>query len=118
MFQIIEKNGHKGIFIGEVDDKPVVVTLKDAPKKMDWFEAKEYAKRKGLGLPNQRELMLMYIHKEKLNKALKEVGGEPLADDWYWSSSEYSGSNAWAVNPSDGSNKYGNYFRVRCVLAF
>lgn len=123
MFKLVEKNGHKGIFIGEVDDKPVIVTLKDTPETiMDWSDAMNYAKSQGLRLPNRRELMLMFIHKEKLNLALKKAGGEPLEESWHWSSSEYlNGYNgAWIVNFEDcnmcKTNKDYNYNCVRCVL--
>lgn len=121
MFQLVEKDGKKGIYIGELDDKPVVVSLKQPEEKMNWHDAMEYAKNIGERLPTQRECMLAFIHKEKLNEALKANGGDVLVDKWYWSSSEYSGYHAWEVGANLGyvdylSKNYG--LCVRCVLAF
>lgn len=58
MFQLVEKDGKKGIYIGELDDKPVVVSLKQPKKRMNWYNAMEYAKNTGERLPTQRECML------------------------------------------------------------
>lgn len=122
MFQLVEKDGKKGIYIGELDDKPVVVSLKQPEEKMNWHDAMEYAKNIGERLPTQRECMLAFIHKEKLNEALKANGGDVLVDKWYWSSSEYGRSGAWLVTAGSGNVNlnYKTYYDgyVRCVLAF
>lgn len=121
MFELVEKNGHKGIYIGDVEDKPVIVDLHDVPKTMTWDEAKEYAQKEGKRLPSQRELMLMFVHQKKLNSALEKHEGEPWESGWYWSSSEYSSYYAWGVYASNGdvgwSNKSYSSGSVRCVLA-
>lgn len=68
----------------------------------DWF------------LPSKDELDLMYQ-----NLKLAGIGG--FADYYYWSSSEYSSSHAWAHNFASGYHSYGNklnYGRVRAVRAF
>lgn len=121
MFELVEKDDHRGIYIGEADNGPVIVDLHDASKTMTWDEAKEYAQKEGKRLPSQRELMLMFVHQEKLNSALKEHEGKAWKRGWYWSSSEYSSSNAWEVGANNGyvydygKNYYSKY--VRCVLA-
>lgn len=121
MFELIEKNGHKGIYIGDVEDKPVIVDLHDVPKTMTWDEAKEYAQKEGKRLPSQRELMLMFVHQKKLNSALEKHEGEPWESGWYWSSSENYYTNAWCVHAGSGnvdwSYKIDTYGYVRCVLA-
>lgn len=110
-----------GILAGYLDDNPVVAALKDLDKQYTWEEAKSKC-AEAYRLPTQQELMLIYINKEIINKALIENGGEPLKDDWYWSSSEYNFNSAWYIRFSDGSvyNYYNktSYGYVRPVLAF
>ena len=121
MFELVEKDGHRGIYIGEADNGPVIVDLHDAPKTMTWEDAKEYARKEGKRLPTQRELMLMFVHQEKLNSALEEHEGKAWKRGWYWSSSEYSSDDAWEVDAYSGDvgiNNKDNYSKyVRCVLA-
>ena len=49
-------------------------------------------------------------------------GATQLAKTWYWSSTEYSATNAWNLNLSDGNafnnTKATNQRRVRPVSAF
>lgn len=123
MFQLVEKDGKKGIYIGELDDKPVVVSLKQPEKRMNWYDAMEYTKNIDERLPTQRECMLAFIHKDKLNKAIKANGGDVWYNEWYWSSSEYTNPyGAWLVHATTGRvawylKSYHNLY-VRCVLAF
>ena len=121
MFELVERDGHRGIYIGEADNGPVIVDLHDAPEIMTWDEAKEHAQKEGKRLPSQRELMLMFVHQERLNSALKEHEGKAWERGWYWSSSEYTYTYAWAVTANDGAvdwaSKNGNTSYVRCVLA-
>ena len=121
MFELVERDGHRGIYIGEADNGPVIVDLHDAPETMTWDEAKEYAHKEGKRLPSQRELMLMFVYQEKLNSALEEHEGKAWKRGWYWSSSEYSSYYAWEVSAGNGDvgygdKDYGSYY-VRCVLA-
>jgi len=71
-------------------------------------------------LPNRGELQLMYQ-----NLYRNGLGG--FAAVMYWSSSEYSTTNAWFMDFSDGRQATGLYgeeskqrhsFRVRAVRAF
>lgn len=43
------------------------------------------------------QLHLILLNINEVNKALVESGGEPMKDDWYWSSTEYSNGFAWNV---------------------
>ena len=121
MFELVEKDDHRGIYIGEADNGPVIVDLHDASKTMTWDEAKEYAQKEGKRLPSQRELMLMFAQQEKLNAALEEHEGKAWERGWYWSSSEYDYGNAWYVYAIYGDVDWGytdfNLGSVRCVLA-
>lgn len=108
-----------GIYIGSYNGKDVVMALKDEEDEYTFDEAMNLEDKRPLSL---LEWLLYLENKEIIDKKLKEHGGEPLKDEYYWSSSEgYYGSLAWYVSPSDGTvdyySKSGSY-RVRCVLAF
>lgn len=110
-----------GIYIGSYNGKDVVMALKDEG---------EYTFDEAMDLEDKRPLSLLewllYLEsKEIIDKKLKEHGGEPLKDEYYWSSSEgdyYYGNYAWGVRPSVGHMDYycnkGSSNPVRCVLAF
>ena len=72
-------------------------------------------------LRNLLELNLMAHYMDELNKAFAYVSASPLSSAWYWSSTEYSQSNAWYVSFSNGgTSSNGKYssIRVRAVAAF
>ena len=73
-------------------------------------------------IPSLGELYFMLAHFTQINAALKAVGGEPLYNDWYWSSTQYSVVDAWILCFDDGSacsgTKNTNSCRVRPVSAF
>lgn len=67
-------------------------------------------------------LVTMCHLSERLNEALKSVGGEPLdMDSYYWSVAESYSNLAWSVYFGSGyiwgGNEYGSYV-VRPVAAF
>ena len=74
-------------------------------------------------LPSLGELMMIYANMRKINYALSLIeGATQLAETWYWSSTEYSATNAWYLNLNSGyaySYAKATYqFRVRAVSAF
>jgi hypothetical protein len=73
-------------------------------------------------IPAVGEMYLIYLHKKALNEALESVGGEPIADDWYWTSTEYSAAYAWSLYLGDGGmgsyTKATDALHVRPVSAF
>lgn len=74
-------------------------------------------------LPSLGELMMIYANMKKINYALSLINGATqLAETWYWSSTEYSATNAWRLPFSNGLannlTKASNQFRVRAVSAF
>ena len=73
-------------------------------------------------IPSLGELYFMLAHFTQINAALEAVGGEPLRNDWYWSSTQYSATDAWGLYLSDGnanlSTKATSQGRVRPVSAF
>ena len=77
-----------------------------------------------LYIPTAGQLAAMYLFRAELNKALELVGGTPMKEGVYWSSSEFSAYNSWSVNFNDGyvdygwgGNKYYDYY-VRPCTAF
>ena len=85
------------------------------PKLRNLLEDGEY-------IPSLGQLNLMAHYKDSINDALEYIGAEPLVSSaWYWSSTEYSQSNAWYVSFSNGgTSSNGKYssIRVRAVAAF
>ena len=74
-------------------------------------------------LPSLGELMMIYANMRKINYALSLINGATqLAETAYWSSTEYSATNAWYLSLSNGnagnSTKAANQYRVRPVSAF
>lgn len=55
------------------------------PESKDWY------------IPAIGELYVMYLMKNKINKALEYIGAELIKDTWYWSSTENSATNAWSL---------------------
>ena len=73
-------------------------------------------------IPSLGELYIICLNQYAINEALKFVGGQPLAKDWYWSSTEYSATNAWHLRLNYGGaygyTKAASQGRVRAVSAF
>lgn len=74
-------------------------------------------------LPSLGELMMIYANMRKINYALSLINGAtPLAETWYWSSTEFSATGAWGLYLGDGNAYYGtkasSQLRVRAVSAF
>lgn len=72
-------------------------------------------------IPTLAELYLICLNRKAINAAMRFVGGQELAG-WYWSSTEFSATNAWYLYLNDG---LANYYtkasatgRVRPVSAF
>jgi hypothetical protein len=78
--------------------------------------------RPGEYIPSLAELYLICLNRKKLNEALEFVGGQLLGDLWYWSSTEYSATNAWSLGLNYGTASYTtkatDKYRVRAVSAF
>lgn len=107
-----------GIYIGSYNGKDVVMALKDEEDEYAFDEAMDLEDKRPLSL---LEWLLYLENKEIIDKKLKEHSGEPLKDEYYWSSSEGSDRGAWYVRPSDGAMGYASKndsTPVRCVLAF
>ena len=73
-------------------------------------------------IPSLGELYFILAYFTQINAALEAVGGEPLRNDWYWSSTQYSATYAWRLYLGNGSAGNGTkapyQLRVRPVSAF
>ena len=73
-------------------------------------------------IPSLGELYIICLNQYAINEALKFVGGQPLAKDWYWSSTEFSATYAWSLYLNDVNSRYGTKatfkFRVMVFSAF
>lgn len=113
---IVKKNGQPvGVRAAAINGRTIVLGLRDEPEQMNWHDAVK------IGIPTKNEWMAIAENLEDVNKALIKAGGEPLKEDWYWSSSEYSDDGAWGSYFSGSyglgwTNKSTNLY-VRPVLA-
>lgn len=73
-------------------------------------------------LPSVKELNTLYANKAAVNAALTKVNATTLGNEYYWSSTEGSGTDAWWLGMSGGGRyAYGKDYSsryVRPVLAF
>ena len=74
-------------------------------------------------LPSMGEMMMIYANMIKVNYALSLISGATqLIEDAYWTSTEYSATNAWYLNLSSGymliNTKSTGTNHVRPVSAF
>jgi len=57
-------------------------------------------------IPSLGELYRIFINKKAINAALEFAKGDKLQDRWYWTSTEYSATNAWLLGLGDGNTYY------------
>lgn len=90
---IVKKNGQPvGVRAAAINGRTIVLGLHDEPEQMNWHDAVR------IGIPTKEEWMAIAENLDAVNEALVRTGGAPLKKDWYWSSSEYSSTNAWRSN--------------------
>ena len=74
-------------------------------------------------LPSLGEMMMIYANMAKINYALSLISGAtPLQETWYWTSTEYSATDAWDLSLTNGTasshTKASTTLHVRPVSAF
>ena len=109
LLSVVEKDGVKYVrlCVGSYD---VVIDMRDAEKQMNWDEANVYCKNKGMKLPENDLLMLIYALRKDINPFLVENGGEAFKEDWYLSGTEYTRNGARFVYFYNGlAYSYGKY---------
>ena len=76
--------------------------------------------KEGEYIPSLAQLHLILLNIKEVNKALESVGGTPMKNNWYWSSTEGSAYSSWYVRFGSGNSRYGckcNAFVVRPAVA-
>lgn len=68
-----------------------------------------------LYIPTAGQLAAMYLYRKELNKALVMVGGTPMKEKMYWSSSEFYRNGSWALYFGGGSVDYDIKSNRGCV---
>ena len=70
-----------------------------------------------LYIPTVGQIAAMFLFRAELNKALVMVGGTPMKEDIYWSSSELYAWHSWYVHFSSGyvGHSYNKYYKVGYV---
>ena len=74
-------------------------------------------------LPSLGEMFMIYANMTKINYALSLIkGATQLVENWYWTSTERSATNAWGLSLYAGAylwyTEAGSTLRVRAVSAF
>ena len=76
----------------------------------------------GWHIPSLGEMYFILLNLKAINQALEYAGKSQLKDDWYWTSTEASATNAWYLTLDDGNANYGTKASlqryVRAVSAF
>lgn len=57
-------------------------------------------------IPSVAQLHLILLNIKEINKALVDVGGDPIRDYWYWSSTALSKNSSWIVFFNSGTAAY------------
>lgn len=110
-----------GILCNVTDTHEIGIMPVESEERLNFDEAQQFCQAEGGRCPTIDELTGIYLNKDKINAALKAANLPELKESWYWSSTEYSNTNAWLLRMSDGLRdwygKYGNNSYVRPVLA-
>ena len=143
---IVQGSHSVAISLHDVSEDEITLTAKESKKDhggykdsymdavQDWDGKGNTERLKQIGLnpaiqlkdgeyiPTLAELYLICLNRKAINAAMRFVGGQELAEDWYWSSTEYSATYAWGLNFYNGRASYGakatTQTRVRPVSAF
>ena len=106
----------KGVFVPVINK---VVSTKDLPEEMNWHDAMKATDGQ---MGTKRDWAFIYAWKKEINDLLEQHGAKPIRDDWYWTETEYSATNAWYLYFYTGFQDYRNKsttrYRVRPVSAF
>ena len=82
-------------------------------EEMNWYEAMEYAKKKGKALLTKRELLILAYFMDDISKYFPD-----LRNMWIWSSTESSKYTAWSLHSNSylyDNNKYDSGRVVPCA---
>ena len=113
----IGKELYGGTIIGLLDDSILILASKETETKLSWSDAIEYCSKLSSNgfndwrLPSKDELKELYKNKDSLDSK------EAFIENNYWSSSEFSSTDAWGQyfyygNPTNANKPYATYVRA------
>ena len=111
------KSLYGGTIIGLLDDSILILASKDTETRLNWSEAIEYCSKLSSNgyqdwrLPSKDELKELYKNKDSLDDK------EAFIENYYWSSSEFSSTNAWKQNFNNGNQNNNNKTNANYVRA-
>ena len=113
---IVKKDGRPiGVRAAQINGRVIYLALQDEPETMNWYDAVK------VGIPSKEELLAIAENFDEINRAFVRAGKKPLKKGWYWSSSEFSNTNAWIARLLTSTlgyyNKDDTSFYVLPVLA-
>ena len=109
-----------GILCNVTDTHEIAIMPVESEERLNFDGAQQFCQAEGGRCPTIDELTGIYLNKDKINAALKAANLPELKECWYWSSTEYSSSNAWNLWMGGGyRTNYGKNDNgyVRPVLA-
>ena len=66
-----------------------------------WDDAMESLKEDDLTLFTKKQARLYHDHLDEINDMLKEIDGDELIPNWYWTSAEYNPKMTWTYYGGD-----------------
>lgn len=89
---IVKKNGRPiGVRAAQINGRIIYLALRDELEPMNWYDAVK------VGIPSKEEMLAIAENFDAISRAFVRAGKKPLRKGWYWSSSEYSSTNAWGA---------------------
>ena len=116
-----DDDGHRYVRV-KIDDEDFCIAAHDyANIFFNWNEAMRLMKEEGMTMFTKKQAKLYKAHHSEINSKLKEIDGEALKVDYYWTATEHGVNEAWVYYGSDGilnvCNKSGKFrVRVRPVI--
>lgn len=71
--------------------------------------------KEGEYIPSLAQLHLILLNIKEVNKALEAVGGTPMKNNLYWSSTEGSDYSSWCVGFGSGNSGYSSKYNAYVV---
>lgn len=118
-----DENGEKWVRVKILDEDFLIAAHDYKEGKTDefmWQDAMDAMAKIGRTMWTKKQMYLIAAYRDEINEKMREIGGEEL-EGYYWSSTEYSSSNAWTVYFSSGyiySGNKSNSLYVRPCAAF
>ena len=82
---------------------------KDEKVWFSWDDAMKSLKNIGMTTFTKKQVIIYNNNRNEINNIFKEIGGDKLKDNWYWTSTEYDVVHVWVYNAaSEYINAGGN----------